>query len=479
MINFVKELATSTVAVAPSPATSGTSLTVETGHGSRFGSSYSIPFYLVAHPDNELPTEDNAEFLKVTAISGDTFTIVRGTMIGYTTPSAKSIAVGWRVSLPIVTTDFQRADATGFLMYDPTHSYSTGDAITTDTYGDYYLADCTSQDDAEVVGVVSYDDGDYCEVITSGVIDILGSFAGSGKILFLSSTPGELTQIEPTTVGHISKPVITILNDYGTGISGYVNIMRGMEIADDAAYNSVISDATPSGTVDSSNTAFSATTPYTAGTLEIFINGLKQIRNTDYTESNPTTGAFTMTTAPVTGDIIRVNYMTGIFGSGNADTVDGIHASTTPESGNLYPLNSNLQFPNNVIGTNEIGYAEVSTSQTGITALTDLTGLSVTVTVPTLTAGKKVIIEGWVPQIYSTVATDRADFAIREGSTGLAYAYNAAPSTGWGGATVKCRISPTAGSHTYKLSLARGVGSGSLVIYADSVTKAFIRVTVE
>lgn len=91
--------ATSTVASAPSPATSGTSLDVASGHGTRFPS---VNFYAVLHPSGEIPTLDNAEVVLVTAVSTDTFTITRaqkGT-------SAKSVAVGWRISNPILTDDF-------------------------------------------------------------------------------------------------------------------------------------------------------------------------------------------------------------------------------------------------------------------------------------------------------------------------------------------------------------------------------------
>lgn len=87
----LKDYATSTVAVAPDPAASGTTLEVETGHGARFPSA---PFFLTAHPPNEFPTLDNAEKLLVTAKSGDEFTIDREE--GDT--SAQSIEAGWRVS---------------------------------------------------------------------------------------------------------------------------------------------------------------------------------------------------------------------------------------------------------------------------------------------------------------------------------------------------------------------------------------------
>lgn len=87
----LKDYATSTVAVAPSPASSGTTLEVETGHGARFPSA---PFFLTAHPPFEFPTLDNAEKLLVTAVDGDEFTIDREE--GDT--SAQAIEAGWRVS---------------------------------------------------------------------------------------------------------------------------------------------------------------------------------------------------------------------------------------------------------------------------------------------------------------------------------------------------------------------------------------------
>lgn len=95
----LKDFATSTVATAPSPATSGTSLVVESGHGARFPSA---TFYATAHPDGELPTLDNAELLQVTNVSTDTLTIVRAQ--GDTT--AKSIATGWRISNVIRASDY-------------------------------------------------------------------------------------------------------------------------------------------------------------------------------------------------------------------------------------------------------------------------------------------------------------------------------------------------------------------------------------
>lgn len=84
-------LAISHVAVAPSPATSGTSLTVTAGHGSRFPAT---PFQATIWRDEELPSPTNAEIVRVTAVAGDTLTITRA-QEGTT---ARTVIVGDRIA---------------------------------------------------------------------------------------------------------------------------------------------------------------------------------------------------------------------------------------------------------------------------------------------------------------------------------------------------------------------------------------------
>ncbi len=90
-MNF-KNLALGYVATAPSPATTGTSLTLDSGEGARFPQpSTDGNFYVTAMPPGENPNVDNSEILQVTARSTDTLTIVREQ--GDTT--AKTIEAGW------------------------------------------------------------------------------------------------------------------------------------------------------------------------------------------------------------------------------------------------------------------------------------------------------------------------------------------------------------------------------------------------
>src|SRR5665213_166015 len=81
--NFVNP----TVATAPSPATSGTSLVLSAGQGAWMATP---PFNMTLCPVNMLPTPANAEIVRVTARSTDTLTIVR-TQEGTT---ARTVIVG-------------------------------------------------------------------------------------------------------------------------------------------------------------------------------------------------------------------------------------------------------------------------------------------------------------------------------------------------------------------------------------------------
>ena len=107
MADAHKNLATSLVATAPSPASSGTSLVVTAGQGTRFPS---VPFNATIGPDSTVLTPANAEIVRVTAISTDTLTIVRaqeGT-------SARTVVVGDRITATVTAktlTDVEAASA--------------------------------------------------------------------------------------------------------------------------------------------------------------------------------------------------------------------------------------------------------------------------------------------------------------------------------------------------------------------------------
>ena len=73
-MDALKNFAYSLVVTAPSPATSGTSLTVTSGQGSYFPAA---SFDVTIWPAGQAPTNANAEICRVTNVTGDTLTITR------------------------------------------------------------------------------------------------------------------------------------------------------------------------------------------------------------------------------------------------------------------------------------------------------------------------------------------------------------------------------------------------------------------
>lgn len=110
--------------------------------------------------------------------------------------------------------------------------------------------------------------------------------------------------------------------------------------------------------------------------------------------------------------------------------------------------------------------------QSGISTVTDITGMSVTVKTDGL---RKVVVES--QQLTSATATaDEIRMSIKEGATTLAIDQD---STTNGKALLlkpSVILTPTAGSHTYKLTLERTSGAGTMSTLLDVTFPAFITV---
>jgi hypothetical protein len=122
----MKNFAYSLVATAPSPSTSGISLTVTATEGSFFPS---VPFNCVICPQNTAPTENNAEIVRVTAVSTDTFTIERA-QEGST---AQSIAVGyqiWESATAKIYTDVENTILNGLIPDNNAATYVSATSFT-------------------------------------------------------------------------------------------------------------------------------------------------------------------------------------------------------------------------------------------------------------------------------------------------------------------------------------------------------------
>lgn len=123
-----------------------------------------------------------------------------------------------------------------------------------------------------------------------------------------------------------------------------------------------------------------------------------------------------------------------------------------------------------------LGYAEVVANQGSITTEADLTGLVATVTVP---AGRRLRITGYVGSWASTAAGDRVILAIKEGATQLNRVITAEGETTVGnqsaGGVIQHVVSPSAGTHTYKLTAAQA-DAGTITMFASATQPAFILV---
>lgn len=97
-----KNFAYSTVATAPIPAASGTTLVVNAGDGALFPTP---PFNAVVCPAGSAPILTNAEVVRVTGRSTDTFTITRNTE-AQTGSTARAIQVGDQIFAAVTAKSF-------------------------------------------------------------------------------------------------------------------------------------------------------------------------------------------------------------------------------------------------------------------------------------------------------------------------------------------------------------------------------------
>lgn len=122
-----------------------------------------------------------------------------------------------------------------------------------------------------------------------------------------------------------------------------------------------------------------------------------------------------------------------------------------------------------------IGYNESTTNQGSIAGTeVDITGLTATVTVGT-SRRIRITVE---LSLSSSVANDVPSLRIKEGTTQLQSREEHLGSVVGALAAISASVvlTPTAGSHTYKATLVRAVGTGTLVVNASATAPAFLLV---
>lgn len=119
----------------------------------------------------------------------------------------------------------------------------------------------------------------------------------------------------------------------------------------------------------------------------------------------------------------------------------------------------------------ELGYAEITTTATATTEA-DVAGLAVTVTVGT----RPILVKMGCGQLYNNNASGYAIVQLKEGATTLAgWTWGTGVASVQSGYFREARLSPTAGSHTYKVTL-QGFIAGTTTISASSTQPAYIQV---
>jgi hypothetical protein len=115
--------------------------------------------------------------------------------------------------------------------------------------------------------------------------------------------------------------------------------------------NSIIRNETPSGDLDGTDVTYTLADSPITDSLALYLNGQRLTYTEDYTLSGNT---ITFVTAPISGDIIRADYLLAGEGSGNADTLDGLHAidimSALNPIGSIYSNYEDSTNPGTLLG---------------------------------------------------------------------------------------------------------------------------------
>ncbi len=119
---------------------------------------------------------------------------------------------------------------------------------------------------------------------------------------------------------------------------------------------------------------------------------------------------------------------------------------------------------NPAVSPQTLGYAEYVgglLSLPGVAGGDDIPGLSVTVTVP---EGRRIKITA-APHARSTVSTDQVYIRILEDGVLKNFSYGNETGPGGAASHVEQVLTPTAGTHTYKIRAVRASGSGTIQVY--------------
>jgi len=236
MADSHKNFAYSTVATAPSPATTGTSLVVQAGEGTIFPA---VPFNCTVWPADVQPLTTNAEIVRVTAISTDTFTITRA----QESSTARSIGVGDQIANTITDSVLTGAEGATFAL-DNLASVAINTSLISDTdstddlgssdifWANAYIDTLTLTNALDHGGLAGLSDDDHTQYTRHNLSTAANDFLiGSGSNAFVKKTLAETGAIlegdinHDNLVGFASNEHYTQANIVATGVlnSGSIN----------------------------------------------------------------------------------------------------------------------------------------------------------------------------------------------------------------------------------------------------------------
>ena len=137
----------------------------------------------------------------------------------------------------------------------------------------------------------------------AGLLSIAGLTTASGSYLFATAndvyTTGTSTVYGRSVLAASGvESLVTTTLTAGTGIALSYN-----SGTDTVTINTTYSTSRGSETVTSNKSAFTVASEYVSGNLDVYYNGLKFLRNDDFTETSST--VFTLTNPAVSGDVVE------------------------------------------------------------------------------------------------------------------------------------------------------------------------------
>ena len=110
------------------------------------------------------------------------------------------------------------------------HSFATQDVVMFDSVtSEWNKAIANSAANAEALGIVESVQSDDFTVVYAGAIDTLSGLVPAQTYFLSTSVSGALTLTEPTSAGHVSKPMLRSISD----TEGIVYSYRGMLLSDE------------------------------------------------------------------------------------------------------------------------------------------------------------------------------------------------------------------------------------------------------